>query len=326
MQKEFSKVTLDKIYYQGELVHNLVAILIGGEYKTVKLNNEGSKSVKFLVTHEESAKICELLLDKFNSICEFNIQLVPIPNVALQQIRFIQKYDICPLSQFKGFNGLIDNNVKISIIVDNNYELEGQLEISLALSFNEGRIVVFDKWSTWLSKKSFHDIEVKVDSGINNFFQRDSLLFKLVNSAYTDFSRSIDELRVFLFEARKFKLNGETLKAVYLDLKDRNRSLTSLNLSFENKEKIKNDLSKVNKFISQTNKEGFCYVDFIRIIAKSPPLFQYNPLFEFEITTSRAYNSLLKKQKIFSVQEKKRIEYENEQLQTLINIESMITD
>ena len=326
MQKEFSKVTLDEIYYQGELVHNLVAILIGGEYKTVKFNDEGSKSIKFLVTHEESAKICELLLDKFNSICEFNIQLVPIPNVALQQIRFIQKYDLCPLSQFEGFNGLIDNNVKISIIVDNHYGLEGQLEISLALSFNEGRIVVFDKWSTWLSKKSFDDIEVKVDSGINNFFQRDSLLFKLVNSAYTDFSRSIDELRVFLFEARKFKLNGETLKAVYLDLKDRNRSLTSLNLSFENKEKIKNDLSKVNKFISQTNEEGFSYVDFIRIIAKSPPLFQYNPLFEFEITTSRAYNSLLKKQKIFSAQEKKRFEYENEQLQTLLNIESIITD
>ncbi len=49
MQKEFSMVTLDHIYYQDERIHDLVAILIDGEYKTVKLNDKGSKSIHFFV-------------------------------------------------------------------------------------------------------------------------------------------------------------------------------------------------------------------------------------------------------------------------------------
>ncbi len=323
-QKEFSMVTLDHIYYQDERIHDLVAILIDGEYKTVKLNDKGSKSIHFFVTHEESAIICEHLLNQFNAICEFNIQRSPIPKDAFQQIRFIQKYDLCPLSQFQGFNGLIDTDVQLSIIIDNHYHLEGQLEISLALSFNEGNIVIFDKWSTWKSKKSFDEIVVEVNPHINNFFQRDSLLINLAKSSFSDFLRSMGELREFLIAARDFNLNGETLKAVYLDLKDRNRSLTSLNLSKENRDKIKNDLSSVNRFISRSNQEVYNYVDFIRIIAKSSPQFYYNPQHEFEITTSRAYNSLLKKQKVFSSRNNQRFTYEEEQLHTFHQIQSII--
>ena len=128
------------------------------------------------------------------------------------------------------------------------------------------------------------------------------------------------ELKEFLIAARDFTINGETLQAVYLDLKDRNRSLTSLRLSDENREKIKNDLNSVRNFIRGRNQEDFSYVDFIRIIAKSPPQFLYNPQYEFEITTNRAYNSLLKKQKIFSVIHDERFPYEGEQIRTLNEI------
>lgn len=121
-----------------------------------------------------------------------------------------------------------------------------------------------------------------------------------------------------------FTINGETLKAVYLDFKDRNRSLTNLDLSKENRDKIKNDLNSVNWFIRGRNQEDFSYVDFLRIIAKSPPQFYYNPQHEFEITTSRAYNSLLKKQKIFSYRNNLRFTYEEEQLHTLHQIEPII--
>jgi hypothetical protein len=324
MKKEFSMVTLDHIHYRDERIHDLVAILIDGEYKTVKLNNKGSKSIQFFVTHGESAKICGHLLNLFNDICEFNIKVSPIPNDEFQQIRYIQKYDLCPLNQFQGFNGLIDSDVQLSIIIDNHYHLDGQLEISLALSFNEGNIVIFDKWSTWKSKKSFDMIVVEVNPDINNFFQRDSLLINLANSAFSDFLRSMGELKEFLIAAREFKLNSETLKAVYLDLKDRNRSLTSLNLSKENRDKIKNDLNSVNRFISVSKQEAYNYVDFIRIIAKSSPEFYYHPQHEFEITTSRAYNSLLKKQKVFSYRNNQRFTYEEEQLHTLHQIESII--
>jgi hypothetical protein len=68
----------------------------------------------------------------------------------------------------------------------------------------------------------------------------------------------------------------------------------------------------------------FSYVDFIRIIAISHPQFYYHPQFDFEITTSRAYNSLLKKQKVFSERDQIKRNYEEEQLLTLRQIERIL--
>ena len=317
-------VTLDHIQYRNLRVSELVAILINDEYKTVKWNDQGSKSIQFMVTHEESARIGENLLNQFNAFCEHPIQFRPIRNDAFQQIRFIQKCDLGLLNQFEGFNDLIEDDVQLSLIIDNHYHLEGQLEISLALSINRGGLVVFDKWSTSKSKNCFKEITVEVNPHIDNFIHRNPLLINLANEAFNDFLKSMDELKEFLIAARDFTINGETLQAVYLDLKDRNRSLTSLRLSKENRGKIKNDLNSVSNFIRGRNQEDFSYVDFIRIIAKFPPQFYYNPQNEFEITASRAYNSLLKKQKIFSDRNDRRFPYEEEQLHTLHQIEPII--
>jgi hypothetical protein len=317
-------VTLDHIQYRNVRVSELVAILIDDEYKTVKWIDQGSKSIQFMVTHEESERIGANLLHQFNAFCEHPIQFRPIRNDAFQQIRFIQKYDLGLLNQFEGFNDLIEDDVQLSLIIDNHYHLDGQLEISLVLSIDGGNIVIFDKWSTLKSKNCFKEIAVEVNPQIDNFIHRDPLLINLANEAFNDFLKSMGDLREFLIAARDFTLNGETLKAVYLDFKDRNRSLTNLDLSKENRDKIKNDLSNVNWFIRGRNQEDFSYVDFLRIIAKSPPQFYYNPQHEFEITTSRAYNSLLKKQKIFSYRNNLRFTYEEEQLHTLHQIEPII--
>jgi hypothetical protein len=64
----------------------------------------------------------------------------------------------------------------------------------------------------------------------------------------------------------------------------------------------------------------FTYVDFICIIAISHPQFYFHTEFDFEITTSRAYNSLLKKQKVFSDRDQVKRNYEAEQLHTLNQI------
>ena len=320
------RVTIDHLYYQRELIRELVAILIDGEYKTVKWIDQGSRSIQFMVSHSESEIIGRNLLNQFHNICAHPIHQHPIPNDQFQQIRLINKYDLGPLNQFQDFIGLIEDDVQLSLIIDNHYHLEGQLEISLALSINRGGMVVFDKWSTSKSKNCFNEIRVQVNPRVNNFSQRDALLNNLSNEAFTDFRKSMNELKNFLRTARYLTLNGETLRAVYLDLIGRNRSLTSLMLSKENRLQIKYDLNRVSKFVRRRdfvrgrNQEGFSYVDFIRIIAKSPPQFHYNPQFEFEITTSRAYNSLLKKQKIFSDRNDQRFPYEEEQLQTLNEI------
>jgi hypothetical protein len=317
-------VTLDNIYFRREQIQELVAVLIDDQYKTVKWLDNGGKSIRFMVTHNESETIGERLLNQFNDIGAHNVHQHPIPNEQFDQIRFINKYDLGPLNRFQGFNGLIDNDIQLSLIIDNHYHLEGQLEISLALTIDHGDIVVFDKWSTWKSKKCFNRITVRVDPQFNNFFHRDQLLIDLSIEAFSDFTKSMNELKEFLEAAKDFTLSSERLKAVYLDLKDRNRSLTSLRLSDDNRDKIKKDLKRVSDFVERRNEVYFNYIDFIRIIAQSPPHFNYNPQYEFEITTNRAYNSLLKKQKIFSSRNNLRFPYEEEQLETLREIEPTI--
>ena len=137
-------ITIDNLYYQREQIKELVAILIDDEYKTVKWIDQGSRSIQFMVTHSESEIIGRNLLNQFHNICAHPMHQHPIPNEQFRQIRLINKYDLGQLNQFQDFNGLIEDDVQLSLIIDNHYHLEGQLEISLALSINEGDIVVFD--------------------------------------------------------------------------------------------------------------------------------------------------------------------------------------
>jgi hypothetical protein len=314
-------VTLDKLHFRNIVIEDLVAILINNEYKSVKWLNQGSKSVMRMVTHAESALVGQKLCELFSACGEYDLRPPEIERDEFDNIRFIQKIDLGHLYYFHGFSNLCDHDTHLALIIDNHYHIDGQLEISLALSFNEDDIVVFDKWSTGKVKNNFSENTIQIDPNYDNFRNRNYLIEELSSLAYKDFWSSLMELKQFLSEARNFTIQHQTLMAVYLDLKDRNRSLTNLNISADNRYMIKRDLERVERFFRNNDQREFNYADFIRIIAKNyPHQFRYNPQFDFEITTSRAYNSLLKKQKIFSESNNTRRRYEEEQVQILINI------
>jgi hypothetical protein len=315
-----TRITLDNINYNGREIPDLVALLMDGEFATLKWLESGNKSTKYIVTHEESAFIFQSILDKFKEVSQFPFIGLEILKEEFHNNRFIKKHDLLLLNQFDGFDELIEDDVQLSLIFDNHYHLDGQLEISLALSFQNNEIVIFDKWSPWKSKGCFNSETNNLGKDFNNFEKRAYVLNQFTDHVFNDFTKSLDELREFLSGARNLELNGNILKAVYLDLKDRNRSLTSLEISNENRVKITNDLKRVENYIKRGNHDRFTYVDFIRIIAISHPQFYYHPQFDFEITTSRAYNSLLKKQKVFSVRDQVKRNYEQEQLHTLNQI------
>jgi hypothetical protein len=315
------QITLDYIHYNRQEIPDLVALLMDGEFTTLKWLDNGNKSTQFIVTHEESVIIVQNLLNRINEGYQIPIQVFHVLDDEYQVKRVIKKHDLSRLNQLSGFDGLIENDVQLSMILDNHYHLDGQLEISLALSFQNDEIVIFDKWSPWKSKGHFYNNgTIRIGNNFNNFANRNRLLEGLADEIYNDFENSLADLKGFLLGASNLEVNGDTLKAVYLDLKDRNRSVTSLELSNENKTKISNDLKRVSNYIGRHNDHMFNYVDFIRIIAISHPQFYYHPQFDFEITTSRAYNSLLKKQKVFSVRDQVKRNYEQEQLHTLNQI------
>ena len=319
------QITLDYVHYNQQEIPDFVALLMDGEFTTLKWIDNGNKSIKFIVTHEESVIIFQNLLDRFNEVYQIPIQEFDVIEDEYQYKRLIKKHDLSQLNHLNGFGGLMEDDVQLSLILDNHFHLDGQLEISLAISFHNSEIVIFDKWSPWKSKGRFYG-NFRIGNDFNNFENRNLLLNDLAVEIYNDFAKSVEELREFLSGARNLEIDSNTLKAVYLDLKDRNRSLTSLQLSAEGREKISNDLKRVNSYIGRRNHQIFSYVDFIRIIAIIHPQFYYHPEFDFEITTSRAYNSLLKKQIVFSDRDQKKRSYEDEQLHTLFQIEQILLE
>ena len=319
------RITLDYIHYNRQEIPALVALLMDGEFTTLKWLDNGNKSTNFIITHEESANIFFNLLNRFNAEHQIPIEVFDVIEDEFQHKRFIRKHDLSRLNRLNGFNELIENDVQLSLILDNHYHLDGQLEISLAISFHNSEIVIFDKWSPWKSKGRFYD-NLRIGNDFNNFQNRNLLLDDLADEIYNDFAKSVEELREFLSGARNLEIDSNTLKAIYLDLKDRNRSLTSLQLTVEAREKISNDIKRVDSFIGRRNHQIFSYVDFIRIIAIIHPQFYYHPQFDFEITTSRAYNALLKKLKVFSNRDQIKRNYEEEQLHTLFQIEQILLE
>jgi len=316
-------VSLDFVYYQNNQIEDLVAVINNGNYNSIKWLEKGSHSCKYMVTHAESFQIFQSLIDVINQGNGLDLQFHQVDENGFDEIRWIQKFDLTRLVRFHGFRGLIGDDVHLSIIVDNNYHLNGQLEISLALTFEGVKMVVFDKWTPKNSKHCFSDVNINVGPGNNNFLDRVQLINRIAFSIFEDFEKSINELKNFLIDARRLHINRDVLKAVYLDLKDRNRSITNLKLSVENRKKIKDDLSDVERNLRMFG-EDLSYVDFIRVIGIQQPEFVYNKITEFELSTSRAYKSLIKMQQLFCIDNQQRIDYEAEQVHTLFQIEQIL--
>ena len=320
-------VTFDFLQHQDTRINELVAVLLDGHYKTVKRIEGGSTSIKFMLTHYEGCQIGIQLFTRFNNLRNVRIEAPELPfGEAYHNPSFIHEFDLGGLNEFIGFENLIANEVRLTLIVDNLYALDGQLEISLALSFNEEHKVIFDKWSPWKSKKLFQEITHTISPRIDNFDNRIILLNELTHDIFEDFEKSIERLKTFLNRARNIPVNKRKMHAIYLDLKNRNRSITSLTIGNQNMERIKGDLDSVSYFIRRSHRPDFNYVDFLPLIAKKYSRFIFENHSEFEISENRSYKALLKLQEAFSRDNNRFYNYEEDQVQLLDSIVNEFPD
>ena len=292
-------VTFDQVHYQNHPINDFVALINNGEYNSIKWRENGINSCKYMVTHAESFKIFQSLVELLNQEYELDLQFMQVDENNFNEIRWIEKFDLTRLNQFDDFRNLIDDDVKISIIIDNNYHLDGHLEISIAMTFDDDRMIIFDKWSPQNAKFCFNEVNIQVDPGYDNFVDRNNLIYSIASVVFNDIRLSLQILKTFLRTAQNFEINRNILKAVYLDIKDRNRSLTNLVLLKENRKKIKEDIDYVNRNY-RANANALSYVDFIRVICIPQPEFRYNKKIEFELTASRAYKTLINMTQEFS--------------------------
>jgi hypothetical protein len=319
MKKYHMAVTFDYLQHQNTRIEKLVAVLLEGRYKAVKLKESSSTSIKYMLTHEEGNQIGLNLLGNFQDMRVLNRDWQAMDYEVNHDLRFLREFDLGEIDDFLDYD-FMENEVRLTLIIDNLYDLDGQLEISLALSFNEDQKVILDKWIPWKSKKSFEEITHRIAPEFNNFENRDALINELSNDIFEDFEKSLTRLKEFLRSARQMLINRRQLHAVYLDLKNRNRSITSLTVGNQNMERIKGDLDFVSLLIRRKHRQEFTYVDFLALISKQYTRFIFENHSDFEISENRSYKALLKLQDAFTDDHNRRLIYEGEQIELLNRI------
>ena len=312
-------VTFDYIQHQNTRIEKLVAVLLQGRYKSVKLKESTSTSIKYMLTHKEGNQIGLNLLGNFQDMRVLNRDWQAMDYEVNHDLRFLREFDLGEIDDFLDYD-FMENEVRLTLIIDNLYDLDGQLEISLALSFNEDQKVILDKWIPWKSKKSFEEITHRIAPEFNNFENRDALINELSNDIFEDFEKSLTRLKEFIEVARQMRINRRQLHAIYLDLKNRNRSITSLTVGNQNMERIKGDLDFVSRLIRRKHRQEFTYVDFLALISKQYTRFIFENHSDFEISENRSYKALLKLQDAFTDDHNRRLNYEGEQIELLNRI------
>jgi hypothetical protein len=309
-------VTFDYIRHQNTRIEEFVAVLIDGQYKAVKKIEGGFTSIKYMLTHVEGYQIGLQLFEQFNNLRNWRIDQANEPHrAAFHNPGYFHEFDLGLMNEFNGFDNLFGNEVRLTLIVDNIYELDGQLEISLALTFNQEHSVIFDKWSPWKSKKFFEEITHTVDPRFDNFYNRINLINELTQDIFEDFEKSIERLKLFIGIAGNMPVNRREMHAIYLDLKNRNRSISSLTIGNENYKRIEEDLNSVSSFIRRSHRLNFNYVDFLQLIAKKYTRFMFEDYSDFEISENRSYKALLKLQDAFTRNANRFYDYETDQVE-----------
>jgi len=309
-------VTFDYIQHQNTRIEEFVAVLLGGQYKAVKKIEGGFTSIKYMLTHVEGYQIGLQLFEQFNNLRNWRIDQANEPlRETFHNRRYFRQFDLGLMNEFNGFYNLFGNEVSLTLIIDNIYELDGQLEISLALTFNQEHSVIFDKWSPWKSKMFFEEITHTVDPSFDNFHNRINLINELTQDIFQDFEKSLERLKSFIDIARNIPVNRRKMHAIYLDLKNRNRSISSLTIGNQNYKRIKDDLDSVSYFIRRSQRQYFNYADFLQLIAKKYTRFMFEDYSEFEISENRSYKALLKLQEAFSRNANRFFDYETDQVE-----------
>lgn len=323
---------LDFLYHNNRPINDYVKVFDeNNQFISIKENNRSQASHNYLISHHECARIAFSLHEKFFEICrniEPPVYDIDDLNERIEKIQFSQFFPVGPFNRFEGFQDLNCNDYNIGIIVTNDYHLNGKLEILLGYNHNiSNNFNVIEKWTASDKPSIFDVVNNRIDPGVNNFNTRErhDLINKIVQSAFDIFSESIEYLKKFIISANTFPIDNHKIAPVYLDLKNRNRSKTSLLTNSARKITISNDLKTSNSLIDRLNKEDYCYTDFLLLI--SVDRYKLDSIYTHsntaELTASKAYKDLIKKVDSFRRPQFKD-EYEQEQEVAYLSIRDIV--
>ena len=323
---------LDYLYHNNRPIDEYVKVFDeNNQFISIKENNNSQSSHTYLVTHQECCHIAFTLHEKFFEICR-NIEPPVYDHIDLnrraEEIHFSQYFNVGPFDRFDGFQNLNCNEYNIGIIVTNNYHLQGKVEIILGYKHNiSDYFNVIEKWSPTDNASIFSGINHTINPEVDNFNNRNrhELIEKIVQSALFKFQGAIEELKKFIITGNTFPIDIDRIVPVYLDLKNRNRSRTSLSTNAARKKTISNDIKSSNSLIKRLNKANYCYTDFLLFISIDRYKLDYlhTNFDSSELTASQAYKDLTKKVQAFRNPPFKEL-YEQEQELAYTNIREIV--
>jgi len=263
---------LDYLEYRKEKVTDFFAIInpINQNVLGVKKSSES----KYLFAHSESEELIKRLSNRF---IEDNVNLDPQAFVIQfdepNNSEFTYSEILGCLINFQEFHDLPVGNITIGLSCTNDYSYEGQLEVSLWYKYDnqntlrdDTEMMVFDKWTVSSSKELFRFNSLDINPNGDFFEGRDYLIDSCIEDIYKDFNYALSKLKEFIQDAHRMLIRHDFLVPVFLNIRDKNRSVTALKNSESRSKSLEKEIEKVKEIIGP-NRNNWTYLDFLQILS-----------------------------------------------------------
>jgi hypothetical protein len=196
-------------------------------------------------------------------------------------------------------------------------------------------MMVFDKWTVSSSKELFRYNSLKIDPIRNPFEGRGDLINSCVEDIYNEFCEALSKLKEYVQDAHQMRIRYDYLVPVFLNIRDKNRSVTALKNSEPRRKSLEKEIRKVENIIG-SNRKNWTYLDFLEILSafkfegnrniNNVQRIIYYPTFkdfQTNLSASQDYKDLLNTVERLNTDED-RNEFETEQLRLYNEIRSVL--
>jgi len=337
---------LDNLEYEGKKIKEYFAIVENSREKHIYGVRPISELNTF-ITHEETRNILKLILSDLREKYDLNyISFLEnefeeyVSNGAYYQ----ESYYLGGINDIISFKqlGLVElDDYLIGVSMTNEYSSDGTYQIALWVKHEKIKsqtYLVLDKWSISSMNQTNYFDELFPDPKEFQFNRRDAFYEKIRNTVSNRFFRNIQVLHDFIKSAYKLEIYKNQILPVFLNIRDKNRSITALENNPELRKKIEqeahyfqncierlNELKKSRDFISYT------YLDFLYLLAdfKSPRDDYWSKYKDFKdfkskLTSSSDFKSI--KQTVLHLinNTQRKANFEEDQMELYLKIKPLI--
>lgn len=311
---------LDYLEYQGAKVYDFFAIINPESHKVLGVKHKSAQ--KLILSHSEAERILNQLSQQF---IEENNRLNPFEFVLqineISDSEYTFSMILGHLNSFEIFRNFPVENITIGLACTNDYSYEGQLEVSLWYSHSQinNNMMVFDKWTVSSNKNLFDYSSISINPYGNNFENRNDLIKTIVEEIYKGFQKSLLRLEKFVNKAHDMQIQYDLLIPVFLNIRDKNRSVTALKNNQQRLESLRKEIIKVEEKIESFRKprDSWTYLNFLEILSafKFENNYRYADFNDFQskFSASQDYKDLLNTVEKLNLDDP-RNEFEAEQL------------